>query len=145
MDTNDSPPLLGKPFLSFLRQMHGSIRLDTVPPHRGRQSGADREVHMADRQAWQRSTLMRRALDRRAARLIAVVLGVAGRRRATGRPTVPPDHPALVGLVGSVVDGGAAVAAGPTPSQLGVEVLQHLGRDLAEGTSPSAGLMCFRV
>jgi len=46
---------------------------------------------------------------------------------------VPLDHTALVRLVRSVVHGGTAITAGSTPSQLGVEILQHLRRDLADG------------
>ena len=66
---------------------------------------------------------MRRALDDRAAGLLAVVC-----------PTVTvPDDPALVLPLDTVVDGRPAVATVPAPPELGVELLEHLSCDLRQG------------
>jgi hypothetical protein len=115
----------------FLRDQR-RVRLDPFPPHRGRQRRADREVHMADRRRRQRPALVRRTFDHRAAHLAAVMLGITCRWRPARRSAVP-DDPAVMRPSGPVVYREPPVAAGSAPAQLGVEVLQHLGRDLAEG------------
>jgi hypothetical protein len=94
-----------------------------APDHARAASGGDGEVDLPDGGDCEGDASMRLTYQRRAACLSAVM----------GTTAPVSDGIALMGSDDAVVDGDSAVTANPTATKLGVKLLKHLGRDLADG------------
>src|SRR5690606_23006728 len=113
-------------WLPRLARYLGRVRIDPLPPDRGRERAAEHEVNLRDRRVAQWPALVRTALQDLAAGLGTVVRRIATSGRAAWRSAVP-DLAALVLAVDAVLDERPTVAPRPAPAKLGVELLEHAG------------------